>query len=171
MSADTGGSFSPADSVHRLGVEAAGMFMEVQRADTKATALCGVAGGLLAVDAAVLSGMRRSSWVPLTVLGCAAVFLGMAIVAAMFAIRPVLPRGGRLKVFVWPDPGCRRSGEGLSDVPVMSVRECLRAEAERLALFTMLAQRKFRAVKWAVDFTTTALVLAGFGVLILYITA
>ncbi|MEV8597616.1 hypothetical protein [Streptomyces sp. NPDC052012] len=171
MSDGTGGGASPADAVRRLGAEAAGMFMEVQRADTKATALCGVAGGLLAVDAAVLPSMPRSSWVPLTALACAAVFLGMALVAAMFALRPVLPRGGELKVFAWSAPCCSRPEEGVPGFPVMSVRECLRAEAERLALFKVLAQRKFRAVKWAVDLTTTALAVAGFGLLILYITA
>jgi hypothetical protein len=168
---DTGGSFSLADYLHWLGTETAVMFTEVQRADTKATTLCGVAGGLLAVDAAVLSGVAKSGWLPVAALACAAVFLGMALVMAMSAIRPVLPRDGRLRVLAWSAPrGCNRLEE-MSAFPVMSGGERLRAEAERLALFTALARRKFRAVVWAVDFITTALILAGFGLLILYVTA
>lgn len=46
-----------------------------------------------------------------------------------------------------------------------------RAEAERLVLFAGLAQRKFRAVKWAVDLTATAIGMAGIGLLSGYITA
>lgn len=44
------------------------------------------------------------------------------------------------------------------------------AEAERLALYSGLAQRKFRAVKRAVDLTATALGVAGIGLLSVYIT-
>lgn len=53
----------------RLKGHAERAFVEVQRADTKATALCGIAGGLLAAGAAVLSsahGMPPSRCVPLS---------------------------------------------------------------------------------------------------------
>ncbi|MFE2471659.1 Pycsar system effector family protein [Streptomyces mirabilis] len=146
------------------------MFVEVQRADTKATTLCGVAGGLLAVDAAVLSSVPRSDWLPVAALACAAILLGLALVVAMSAIRPVVPRGGELRAFAGAVPGQGRPEEVLSAFSVMSAGEHLRAEAERLVSFAALAQRKFRAVKWAVDFTAAAVAVAGIGLLSLYIS-
>jgi hypothetical protein len=168
---DIDASSAAADCLHRLRDEAAGMFTEVQRADTKATTLCGLAGGLLAVDAAALSTMSRSAWLAVAVLAVSGVLLGVALIMAMTAIRPVLPREGRLRIFACSASGlCRADARLPADAMTVSVGH-LRAEAERLALFTVLAQRKFRAVKWAVDFTTSALVMAGFGLLILYSTA
>ncbi len=166
-----GGSSESAEFLHRLRDEAAAMFTEVQRADTKATTLCGVAGGLLAVDAAVLSGVHTSAWLPMTALACAAVFLGLALLMAMVAIRPVLPREGGFRTFARLPPDGRRAGEGQPAASAVRVDEQMRAETARLELFVSLAHRKFRAVKWAVDFTATALIVAGIGLLLLYLTA
>nr|WP_143657489.1 Pycsar system effector family protein [Streptomyces sp. alain-838] len=161
----------PVNFLHRLRSEAAGMFAEVQRADTKATALCGVAGGLLAVDAAVLSGSSTSAGLPVAALALAAVLLGLALCMAMAAIRPVLPREGGLRTFTGPPPPRHRvSQEQRVASLAQGVDEQLRLEAERLELFMSLAHHKFRAVKWAVDFTATALIVAGIGLLLLYLT-
>lgn len=168
---DGGGSFEPVNFLHRLRGEAADMFTEVQRADAKATALCGVAGGLLAVDAAILSGLRTSAGLPVTALALAAVLLGLALGMAMVAIRPVLPRNGGLQTFTGPPPPHRRTHhEQPAAALARAVDEQLRAEAERLELFMALAHHKFRAVKWAVDFTATALIVAGIGLLLPYLT-
>ncbi|MFB6755724.1 hypothetical protein ACFCX6_32960 [Streptomyces sp. NPDC056353] len=148
------------------------MFTEVQRADTKATTLCGVAGGLLTVDAAVLMGIHTSAWLPMTALACAAVFLGLALLMAMVAIRPVLPREGGLRTFTRLPSDGRRTGENqpAASAVGVGVDERTHAETERLKLFMSLAYQKFRAVKWAVDFTATGLIMAGIGLLLLYLT-
>ncbi|WP_318218762.1 Pycsar system effector family protein [Streptomyces sp. SCL15-6] len=146
------------------------MFTEVQRADTKATTLCGVAGGLLAVDAAVLSGVPKSAWLPVAALVSAAVFLGLALFMAMVAIRPVLPREGGLRAFASPFRR-HRASESLHTASVAGMDEQVCTETERLELFMALAHQKFRAVKWAVDFTATALFVAGIGLLLLYLAA
>jgi hypothetical protein len=146
------------------------MFVEVQRADTKATTLCGVAGGLLAVDAAALSSVPRSGRLAIAVLACVAVLLGAALVAALSAIRPVVPRGGEFRSFAVADREEERSGNALAAFAVRNADERARMEAARLALYSGLAQRKFRAVKWAVDLTATAAGVAGIGLLSVYIT-
>nr|WP_237556541.1 Pycsar system effector family protein [Streptomyces sp. SID5464] len=144
------------------------MFTEVQRADTKAAALCGVAGGLLAVDAAAVSALPSAGALLTAVLAGVAVLLGLSLIAALSAIRPVLPRGGRLRVFAREAVDCSRSEEVLSAVAAMSVDGPARAEAERLALFTALAGRKFRTVRRAADLIAAAVTLAGIGLLIAY---
>ncbi|MFJ9718542.1 Pycsar system effector family protein [Streptomyces sp. NPDC101213] len=165
---DNGESFPSASA--RIKAEAAAMFIEVQRADVKATTLCGVTGGLLAVDAAVLSGVSKSGWLPAAALACAAAFLGTALVVAVVAIRPILPRSGELRVFAcWPAGSDQLQGIS-SAIEAMGSREYLQAEVERLTMFTALARRKFRAVRWAADFTVAAVAMAGIGLLSLYIT-
>ncbi|MFH8993096.1 Pycsar system effector family protein [Streptomyces sp. NPDC017940] len=170
---DTGEGFAPADcsGCGQLADAAAGMFVEVQRADTKATTLCGVTGGLLAVDAAALSSVSRSGWLAVTVLACVAVLLGAALLAALSAIRPVVPRGGELRIFASAVREEAGLGNALAAFAVMNSDERAWAEAERLALYSSLAARKFRAVKWAVDLTIIAVSMAGIGLLSLYITA
>lgn len=159
---DAGGNFSEDERSDRsrLEAEAAAMFTEVQRADSKATTLCGVNGGLLAIDATVLSVVPKHAWIPVTALVGAALLLGVALILAMSAIRPVLPRDGRLRVFTRSGTESRR--------PRADQR--LRMQEERLALFTALAQRKFRIVRWSVDVTAVALAVAGAGLLLLYVT-
>ncbi|MFE1947080.1 Pycsar system effector family protein [Streptomyces massasporeus] len=165
---DIGEGFGSTGLVGRgwLEAKAAEMFTEVQRADTKATALCGVAGGLLAVDAAAVSALPSAGGLSAAVLAGVAVLLGLSLIAALSAIRPVLPRGGRLRVFAREAVDCSRSEEVLSAVAAMSVDGPVRAEAERLALFTALAGRKFRAVRRAADLLAAAVALAGIGLLI-----
>ncbi|MER6625430.1 Pycsar system effector family protein [Streptomyces sp. NPDC000931] len=155
----------------RLEMKVGEMFLEVQRADVKATTLCGVAGGLLAVDAAALSVLGRASCLPTASLVCAAALLGLALVVALSAIRPVLPGGGGTAVVGAFAVGCSRPEEILSAFRSMSAEEHLQAEAERLALLAVLAQRKFRAVKRSVDLTAAAAIVAGIGLLSIYITA
>uniref|UniRef100_A0AAU1TYY1 DUF5706 domain-containing protein n=1 Tax=Streptomyces sp. NBC_00119 TaxID=2975659 RepID=A0AAU1TYY1_9ACTN len=170
---DAGEGFTLADCTgcRRFGDAAAEMFVEVQRSDTKATTLCGVTGGLLAVDAAALSTVPRSSWLPVAALACAAVLLGTALVFALSAIRPVLPRRGGLRTFAGPVPEQGGAEVVVSTFSAMGSGQRVLAEAERLVLFAGLAQRKFRAVKWSVDLTATALGMAGIGILSIYITA
>lgn len=158
-------------SCRRVEDAAARVFVEVQRADTKATTLCGVAGALLAVDAAALSRVPASGWMSVAVLACAAVLLGVALVVALSAIRPVVPREGRLRLFAGSAPARGGPEEVVSAFSGMSADEYVRAEAERLMVLAGLAQRKFRAVKWSVDFTASAVAVAGIGLLSIYITA
>ncbi|UUU23751.1 Pycsar system effector family protein [Streptomyces sp. DSM 40750] len=169
---DPGGNVSADEQVRcsRLEAEAAGMFAEVQRADTKAATLCGLIGGLLAVDAMVLSAVWKSTWMPVAALVGAAVLLGVALIMTMWAIRPVLPPGGRLRTFACSaaDPG--RTETAGADPVMPEADRHQQMQAERLALFTTLAQRKFTILRWAVDVTAAALTMAGAGLLILYIT-
>ncbi|MFB8183390.1 Pycsar system effector family protein [Streptomyces sp. NPDC055966] len=145
--------------------------MEVQRSDTKATTLCGVTGGLLTVNTAALSTVPRSNWPAVVALACAAVLLGMALVAALSAIRPVLPRRGGFRTYAGPVPEQGGAEEVVSAFSAMGSGQRVLAEAEQLVLFAGLAQRKFRAVKRAVDLTVTAVGMAGIGLLSTYITA
>ncbi|MFF3606740.1 hypothetical protein [Streptomyces sp. NPDC002463] len=135
-------------SLEVLRARSAELFVEVQRADTKATALCGVAGGLLALVAGVwVSSPAGGSVGPVLVV--VAVLLGAAVGAALMALRPVLPR--RVG-FGWEAGG---DLEGL-----------MRQEAGRMAVFEGLARRKFGAVRWSVDLVVAALAVAGLGLLI-----
>ncbi|MEU9117266.1 Pycsar system effector family protein [Streptomyces sp. NPDC048483] len=146
------------------------MFVEVQRADGKATALCGVAGGLLAVAGAALAALPDGARLPAAALACACLLLGLALSAAVSAIRPVLP-GDR--AFTGLEGICR--GSTAEDVvaafQAMGRLDQLRMEADRLAVLASLARRKFRAIKVAVDLIVTAILVAGMGLLITYISA
>lgn len=130
---DMGETFGSAglSAGQRLRAEAAEVFTEVQRADGKGTTLCGVTGGLLTVDAAVLSSAPKGSWLPVAALACTAALLGVTLIAAVSAIRPVLPRSGGFKVLACPTAGSARPEEALSVITVMTVDEHLRTEAER----------------------------------------
>ncbi|MFF0478527.1 hypothetical protein [Streptomyces sp. NPDC004284] len=135
-----------------LRARSAELFVEVQRADTKATALCGVAGGLLALVAGVWVSSPVGGPVG-PVLVVVAVLLGAAVGAALMALRPVLPRGVG---FGWEGGG---DLEGL-----------IRQEAGRMAVFEELVRRKFGAVRWSVDLVVAALAVAGLGLLIVLCT-
>ncbi|MEV5434122.1 Pycsar system effector family protein [Streptomyces sp. NPDC052701] len=153
----------------RLEARTGEMFVEMQRADAKATTLCGVAGALLAVDAAALSALRGDPLLPMAVLACAAALLGMALVAALHAIRPAFSRAVGPAAFGAFASDRHRPEEVVSAFASMDAKEDLQAEAERLALLAALARRKFRAVRWAVDLTTAAVAMAGIGLLDIYI--
>ncbi|WP_129837905.1 Pycsar system effector family protein [Streptomyces sp. RFCAC02] len=156
---------------HGLATEAAVMFTEVQRADSKATTLCGVAGGMLGVDIAALSAVRECGGLPLITQTTATILLAVALITAMYAIRPALPRDGRLRTFACTAPANDQSESGWPACSVVCGGDHLRAEAARLAMFTTLAQQKFRAIKWAVDFVATATTVATLGLLIPYVSS
>ncbi|MGI5401483.1 Pycsar system effector family protein [Streptomyces sp. CA-135486] len=146
------------------------MFVEVQRADGKATALCGVAGGLLAFDAAALSALSEAAWVLAAALAFASGLLGLAVGAALLAIRPVLPKDSALTGL----EGICSDGaieDVVAALKAMSLEDQLRVEALRLSMLAILARRKFRAIKVAVDCTVAALLMAGIGLLITFITS
>ncbi|ATW46679.1 hypothetical protein CGZ69_00155 [Streptomyces peucetius subsp. caesius ATCC 27952] len=148
------------------------MFVEVQRADTKATALCGVTGGLLAVVAGTaLSTPVGSSWMLGVALALVGALLGAALVLALRALRPVFPKDDRL---VWQG-SLLRQGSACVHAPTafvlcrVSSAEGRPCEAERLALLTALARRKFRAISGSVDLTVAALGVAGLGLLLVFL--
>ena len=101
-----------------------------------------------------------------------AVFVAsIALVVALSAIRPVLPRCGGLRTVAGPVPEQGGAEEFVSAFAAMGSGQRVLAEAEQLVLFSRLAQRKFRAVKWAVDLTAAAVGVAGIGLLSVYVTA
>ncbi|MGW8375411.1 hypothetical protein [Streptomyces sp. ODS28] len=86
-------------------------FTEVQRADTKAAALCGVTGGLLALGATVLGQSQDRSRPVAWGLAVVGALLMGALVAALRALRPALPPAG-LHAALTAEAG----GEGLESV-------------------------------------------------------
>ncbi|GHD24772.1 hypothetical protein [Streptomyces galbus] len=75
------------------------MFVEVQRADTKATALSGVTGALLAITAGTaLSTPVNSSRMLSVAVALVGVLLGAALVSTLMALRPIFPKDDGL---VW----------------------------------------------------------------------
>ncbi len=158
------------DTVGRLRSRAADLFVEVQRADSKATALCGLAGGLLAVDVAALSTLDDAVWPVRAALTLVCGLLGTALIAALLAIRPVLPRGRALTGMDGPSSE-ENPGALMAVLAAMGREEQLRADAFQVARLAALAHRKFRAIRVAVDLTVSALGMAGIGLLITYITS
>jgi hypothetical protein len=96
----------PAET-ERLQGHAERAFVEVQRADTKATALCGIAGGLLAAGVAVLSSTHAMPLIGMFPLVLMRLLLMASIGAALLALRPWF-RG-------WDT--CRIGGRGGSKPP------------------------------------------------------
>ncbi|WP_159015165.1 Pycsar system effector family protein, partial [Streptomyces europaeiscabiei] len=126
------------------------MFVEMQRADTKATALCGAAGGLLAVGIAAISQASSSAWTLVVGLRLACILLGAAFWAALWVIRPVLPRGGSFEELAGLASWEEAEATG-NVVDEMSCEEQLRLDACRLRDLAALARRKFRVARVAVD--------------------
>ncbi|MFD7256218.1 hypothetical protein [Streptomyces sp. NPDC059874] len=145
------------------------MFVEVQRADTKATALCGVTGGLLAI----VAGTALSTPVCSTrLLSAAAALVGMlfraALVSALIALRPVFPKDDGL---VWREEFVGGgSGSGHASLPAPRPTNST-AGREREATLTTLARRKFRAIKVAVELTVAAISVAGSVLLLAFLTS
>lgn len=79
----------------RLRAMAADMVVELQRADAKATAVCGAAAGLLTAGVATLCGVNAPSGLEVALLSTS-LLLTAAVGAALWALRPVLPRPVRL---------------------------------------------------------------------------
>lgn len=159
------------DSGQRLGERASEAFTEVQRADTKATALCGVAGGLLTLSVTVMVQAQDRSWVLVYGLAAVCALLTGAVVAALGALRPVLPRAG-LPAVLAAEAGCEERSEPGCPAVGEEVRQLCgsAAHARRLRVMAALAGRKLRAVRLAVDLVRLALLVAGFALLIDYLT-
>lgn len=143
--------------MQRLQGQAERAFVEVQRADTKATALCGIAGGLLAAGVAVLSSADDMPLIAVFSLVLMCLLLIAAIGAALLALRPMVPTAGL---------HTKLMGEAVVhhrvDVSAAARRELeRRVEARRLQVFARLADRKLRTARLSVDFTLAALVMAG----------
>ncbi|MFD8900197.1 hypothetical protein [Streptomyces ardesiacus] len=143
------------------------MFVEVRRADTKATALSGVAGALLAITAGTaLSAPVNSSRMLSVAVALVGALLGAALVSALMALRPIFPKDDGL---VWREEfvgGGRHSSAALPPHPV----SCAEIP-EREAALTTLARRKFRAVKVAVDLTVAAISVAGLVLLLTFLAS
>jgi hypothetical protein len=143
------------------------MFVEVQRADTKATALCGVAGALLAITAGTaLSTPVNSSRLLTAAVALVGTLLGAALVSALTALRPIFPKDD---AFVWREEfvgGGRRASASSPRRPV----NCTELP-EREAALTTLARRKFRAIKAAVDLTVAAISVAGLVLLLILLAS
>lgn len=137
-------------------------FAEVQRADTKATTLCGVAGGLLAVEVALLSTISSMPRAVVWCLALVSVLLVAAVGAALLALRPVVPRSGLDAELV----GATVSQGG--GVLTAGRSEERRREMRRLRVLACLADRKLRSVRVAVDLVLAALLVAGMGPLSCY---
>lgn len=158
---DADGCHFYAQFLQKIGGQA---FTEVQRTDTKATTLCGVAGGLLALSVAALSQRASIRSGTVLVLTVSCLLLVAAVSVALLALRPVLPAGGLRRVLVGELCGHGACGPvSSSSVTSPIVR---REEAElRLRALSRLADRKFRLVRFAGDLVLAALIVAGMGLL------
>ncbi|MFD3582872.1 hypothetical protein [Streptomyces sp. NPDC058683] len=143
--------------MERLQGHADRAFVEVQRADTKATALCGIAGGLLAAGVAVLSSTHGMPLIGMCPLVLMCLLLMASIGAALLALRPVVPRVGLHAELVNEAVVDHRIG--VSAVARMELEQ--HGEARRLHVLAWLADRKLRAARLAVDFALAALLMAG----------
>ncbi|MCX4529830.1 MULTISPECIES: hypothetical protein [unclassified Streptomyces] len=147
------------------------MFVEVQRADAKATALSGVTGALLAiVTGTALSSLVGSSHLLAAALAGAGSLLGAALISALRALRPVFPKDDRA---VWRENLLGGEGGRTADEPAgrAGSAPALEGETERGVALTALARRKFRAIKLAIDLTVAAIAMAGLGLLLAFLTA
>jgi hypothetical protein len=152
----------------RLRAMSADIVVELQRADTKAAALCGAAGGLLAAAVAALSVLEASPFIG-PVLLAASLLLAAALGSALWALRPVLPRRGPHHELL--SAGCSADAGQLVAVLVgMERGGQRRAEERRLSVLAVLARRKFRAVRLSADLVSFALLVAGIGLLITYVS-
>ncbi|MEV0036857.1 hypothetical protein [Streptomyces sp. NPDC050804] len=143
--------------VQRLQGHADRAFVEIQRADTKATTLCGIAGGLLTAGVAVLSSTDGMPLLTTILLVLTCLLLIAALGAALLTLRPAVPRSGL-------------GAELMSDAVVhhrVGVSEAAHGELERhveanrLQVLAWLADRKLRAARLSVDFALAALTMAG----------
>lgn len=143
--------------VQRLQEHAERAFVEVQRADTKATALCGIAGGLLAAGVAVLSSADGMPLLAVISLVLMCLLLMAAIGASLLTLRPAVPRSGlraelMSEAVVHHQVGVSATARGELERHV---------ETHRLEVLAWLADRKLRAARLAVDFALAALLMAG----------
>lgn len=142
-------------------------FTEVQRADVKATVLCGVSGALLGVGVVGLTGAGGVPWVLACSLVVACVLLGLSVGVSLWAIRPVIPVGG-FQHELAGSGGARGLEEFVAAVERGGAAEEQWWEVRRLWVLSVLAGRKLVWVRLGVDLVISALVVAGLGVLITY---
>lgn len=158
------------DDLHvlRLRAMSAALVVELQRADTKASALCAAAGGLLTAGIAALS-VAGIAWPADAALLSASLSLAAALGAGLWALRPVLPRCGASGELL-----ALRRGEDaevlVASLARMSHDSERRREERRLAVLAVLARRKFQAVRLAADLISIAVAVAGTGLLITYVS-
>ncbi|MFD9545062.1 Pycsar system effector family protein [Streptomyces sp. NPDC060022] len=143
-------------------------FTEVQRADVKATVLCGVAGALLGVGVVCLTGTGGVPWVLACSLTVVCVLLGLSVGVSLWAIRPVIPAGGFQRELAGCG-GVRGLGEFVAAVRRGGAVEEQWWEVRRLWVLSELAGRKLMWVRLGVDLVIAALIVAGLGVLITYV--
>ncbi|GFN01356.1 hypothetical protein Sfulv_61660 [Streptomyces fulvorobeus] len=143
-------------------------FTEVQRADVKATVLCGVAGALLGVGVVCLTDAGGVPWVLACSLTVACVLLGLSVGVSLWAIRPVIPAGGFQRELAGCG-GVRGLGQFVAAVGREGAVEEQWWEVRRLWVLSALAGRKLMWVRLGVDLVIAALVVAGLGVLITYV--
>ncbi|MFJ9981519.1 hypothetical protein [Streptomyces cyaneofuscatus] len=141
----------------RLQGHAQRAFVEVQRADTKATALCGIAGGLLAAGVAVLSSAHGMAPIAVFFLVLMCLLLMAAIGAALLALRPVVPSAGLHTELMGEALVHHR--DGVSRTTHWELERHI--EDRRLRVLAWLADRKLRAARLSVDFALAALLMAG----------
>ncbi|MFF8479140.1 Pycsar system effector family protein [Streptomyces sp. NPDC015414] len=146
----------------------ADIVIELQRADSKAAALCGAAGALLTADVATLSVLDGPRLLGVALLS-ASLLLAAALGMALWALRPALPRAGTSGELLALRCGADAESLVASLARLNSVGQ-QRLEERRLSVMAVLARRKFRAVRLAVDMLTVALVVAGIGLLITYMS-
>ncbi|WP_405939244.1 hypothetical protein OG338_23820 [Streptomyces sp. NBC_00726] len=141
----------------RLRGHAERAFVEVQRADTKATALCGIAGGLLAAGVAVLSATPGMPPVAVASLVLMCLLLMAATGAALLALRPAVPRTGLYTELMREALAHHRAGANTAARGELERH----VEGRRLHVLAWLADRKLRTARLSVDFALAALLMAG----------
>ncbi|KAF2775103.1 hypothetical protein [Streptomyces sp. OM5714] len=137
-------------------------FTEVQRADTKAAAVCGLAGGLLALSGAALAQEDGLSRIPYALLLTTTALLGVSLAAALLALRPAMPTAGLRAELT--DADASVFGEGPHHVGAARRRW----QERRLRALSLLADRKLRLVRLSVDLVLVALSMAGMALLSQY---
>lgn len=157
-----------AQQLVRLRAMSADITVELQRADTKAAALCGAAGGLWAAGVAALSVLDAAPFLGLALL-VASLLLTAALGSALRALRPMLPRRGAQHGLLAAGRGAD-AGQLVASLAGLDCEGQRRMEERRLAVIAVLARRKFRAVRLAADLVSIALLVAGIGLLITYMS-
>ncbi|MFC8267017.1 hypothetical protein ACFUIZ_15020 [Streptomyces cinereoruber] len=159
----------PEGTLETIRLRSAEMFVEVQRADTKAAALFGVTGGLLAaVLACALSDSVQRAGRPLLVpLGVLSLPLLVAVVMALAALRPTLDWqcGLPLRAERHFDSGTTPP-RWIRRIQPLGQQDQILAEVRRLVMLRSLARRKYRLIRLAVDLVVTAHGMAGTTLLI-----
>jgi hypothetical protein len=149
----------------RLASSVADVFAEVQRADTKAAAVCAATVGTAAITVAALSAGLSLGALPRVLLAMACVLQSLAFLTAVLVLRPATRTTGQRFL---PYEG-HTVEEVMARVSHRSAGQLARAEAERFVMLSHLAQRKYRLLRWAVDELCAALVASGLAAVLAWI--